>query len=65
MRLAVLVRAVVPAALVISIQGCVVATVAGTAVGAGIEVAKIPFKVGGAVYDVATDGDDKDGAGGD
>lgn len=38
--------------------GCVGAVV-GTATDVAIEVAKVPFKVGGAVVDVAT-GDDED-----
>ena len=38
--------------------GCVGAVV-GTAADVAIEVAKVPFKVGGAVVDVAT-GDDED-----
>lgn len=33
--------------------------VIGTATDAAIEVGKIPFKVGGAVVDVATGGDEK------
>lgn len=38
--------------------GCV-GMVIGTATDAAIEVGKIPFKVGGAVVDVATGGDEK------
>jgi hypothetical protein len=37
-------------------QGCV-GTIVGTAVDTTIEVAKVPFKVAGAVVDVATDDD--------
>lgn len=44
----------------LSLSGCVGAIV-GTAVDVGIEVAKVPFKVGAAVVDVATD-DDEDEA---
>jgi len=43
----------------LGLQGCMVATVVGTAADVGIEVAKVPFKVGGAVYDLATDPDDE------
>ena len=42
----------------ITLQGCV-GLVVGTAVDVAIEVAKVPFKVGGAVIDVATGGDDE------
>ena len=35
-------------------------TVVGTAVDVTLEVAKVPFKVAGAVVDVATDDDDED-----
>ncbi|MCP5241202.1 MAG: hypothetical protein H6947_11210 [Zoogloeaceae bacterium] len=38
-------------------QGCVVAIVVGTAVAVGIEVVKVPFKVAGAAYDLASDSD--------
>ena len=41
-------------------SGCL-GTVVGTAVDVTLEVAKVPFKVAGAVVDVAIpDGDDKD-----
>ena len=36
-----------------------VAIVVGTAVAVGIEVVKVPFKVAGAAYDLATDSDDE------
>jgi len=39
------------------LQGCV-GFVVGTAVDVAIEVAKVPFKVGAAVVDVATGGND-------
>jgi hypothetical protein len=48
------------ALLCISLSGCIGAIV-GTVVDVGIEVAKVPFKVGKAVVDVATD-DDEDEA---
>ncbi len=35
-------------------------TIIGTAVDATIEVAKVPFKVGGAVIDVVSDDDEDD-----
>ena len=41
------------------LNGCV-GMVIGQTTDAAIEVAKIPFKVGGAVVDVATGGDDED-----
>jgi hypothetical protein len=40
------------------LPGCL-GTVVGAAVDTTIEVAKVPFKVGGAVVDIAT-GDDED-----
>ena len=40
-----------------SLQGCIGAII-GTTVDVAIEVAKVPFKVGGAIIDVAT-GDEK------
>lgn len=45
--------------LVFTINGCV-STVIGVATDAAIGVAKVPFKVGGAVVDVVTDDDDDD-----
>ena len=45
-------------ALALSLQGCV-GLVIGAATDATIAVAKVPFKVGGAVLDVVT-GDDED-----
>ena len=41
------------------LQGCL-GTVVGTAVDVTLEVAKVPFKVAGAVVDVATPEDDED-----
>ena len=46
------------ATIVAGTSGCV-GTVVGAATDVAIEVAKVPFKVGGAVVDVAT-GDDED-----
>lgn len=43
---------------VISVLSGCVSTIIGTAVDATIEVAKVPFKVGGAVIDVVSDDDD-------
>ena len=43
---------------VLSLNGCVVAAAAGAAVGATIEVVKIPFKVVGAAVDLAIPGGD-------
>lgn len=45
----------------LGLSGCV-GTIVGTAVDVGIEVAKVPFKVGAAVVDVATDDDDEEQA---
>lgn len=45
--------------LCLGLSACV-GTIVGTAVDVGIEVVKIPFKVGGAVVDVVTDDDDDD-----
>ena len=44
--------------LVFALGGCVGAIV-GTVVDVGIEVVKVPFKVGKAVYDVTKSDDDK------
>lgn len=41
------------------LQGCI-GTAVGTAVDVTLEVAKVPFKVAGAVVDVATPEDDED-----
>lgn len=43
----------------LTLQGCV-GFIVGTAVDVAIEVVKVPFKVGGAVIDVATGGDDEE-----
>lgn len=45
--------------LAMSLTGCL-GTVIGTAVDVTLEVAKVPFKVAGAVVDVATPDDDED-----
>ncbi|HSD36736.1 MAG TPA: NF038104 family lipoprotein [Rhodocyclaceae bacterium] len=47
-------------ALCLSLQACVVGMVVGAVVDVGVEVVKVPFKIGKAVYDVATDDDDED-----
>lgn len=44
--------------LTLSLSGCVGAIV-GAVVDVGIEVVKVPFKVGKAVYDVSTSGEDE------
>ncbi|HFD11631.1 MAG TPA: hypothetical protein ENJ32_04075 [Crenotrichaceae bacterium] len=46
--------------LVPSLTGCVVKTIVGAAVDTAIEVAKVPFKVGGAVIDVVSNDEDSD-----
>ena len=43
--------------LTVNLSGCL-GTIVGTTVDVAIEAAKVPFKVGGAVVDVATGGDD-------
>ncbi|MEM7082448.1 MAG: NF038104 family lipoprotein [Pseudomonadota bacterium] len=45
--------------MLIPVSGCV-GMVVGQTADAAIEVAKVPFKVGGAVIDVATGDDDDD-----
>lgn len=52
-------RLAIAALLCVSLSGCIGAVV-GTVVDVGIEVAKVPFKVGKAVVDVATDDDEDD-----
>ena len=49
-------QVLLPGILCVVLQGCV-GTIVGTAVDTTIEVAKVPFKVAGAVMDVATDDD--------
>jgi hypothetical protein len=48
-------RAGLLAACVVSLSGCVVGTVVGAAVDVGVEVVKVPFKVGKGIYDVVKD----------
>lgn len=43
----------------VNLSGCL-GTIVGTTVDVAIEAAKVPFKVGGAVIDVATGGDDEE-----
>lgn len=47
----------IAALLALSLQGCIVSTIVGTAVDVGVEVVKIPFKVGGAIVDGVSGGD--------
>jgi len=51
-------KIIFPVFLICSLNGCI-ATAVGTAVDVGVEVIKVPFKVGGAIYDGVT-GDDED-----
>jgi len=44
----------------ILLSGCIVGTVVGTVADVAIEVVKVPFKVGGAVIDAASDDEDED-----
>jgi hypothetical protein len=39
----------------LGLSGCIVGTVVGTAVDVGVEVVKVPFKVGKGIYDVMKD----------
>lgn len=45
---------------VLMLNGCVVGSVIGMATDVTIEVAKVPFKVGGAVIDVVSDDEEND-----
>jgi len=45
--------------LVFSLSGCI-ATAVSTVVDVGVEVIKVPFKVGGAIYDGVTGDDDEE-----
>jgi len=45
--------------LIFALSGCI-ATAVSTAVDVGIEVIKVPFKVGGAIYDGVTGDDDEE-----
>jgi len=47
------------AVLMFSLSGCI-ATAVSTAVDVGIEVVKVPFKVGGAIYDGVTGDGEED-----
>ncbi|NML24836.1 NF038104 family lipoprotein [Zoogloea dura] len=53
-----LMRAAVLVACTTGLSGCVVGAVVGTAVDVGVEVVKIPFKVGKGVYDAVKDDDE-------
>jgi len=46
--------------LLISLSGCVVGAVVGTATDVAIEVVKVPFKVGGAIVDIVSGDDGED-----
>jgi len=45
--------------LMFALSGCL-ATAVSTAVDVGVEVVKVPFKVGGAIYDGVTGDDEED-----
>jgi len=51
-------RLIILSALLFPLTGCI-GTIIGQTADAAIEVGKIPFKVGGAVIDVATGDDDE------
>ena len=38
-----------------ALSGCLIGTVVGTALDVGVEVVKVPFKVGKGVYDAVSD----------
>lgn len=44
--------------ILLSLNGCIVSTVVGTVVDVGVEVVKVPFKVGKGVYDAVSDDDE-------
>lgn len=50
-------RLLISLSLVFGLTGCI-GTIVGAVVDVGIEVVKVPFKVGKAVYDVSTSDDD-------
>lgn len=50
--------------LMFALNGCI-ATAVSTAVDVGVEVIKVPFKVGGAIYDGVTGDDEADKSKGD
>jgi len=53
-------KIIVLAVMVVSLSGCIASAVS-TAVDVGVEAVKVPFKVGGAIYDgVAGDDDHSD-----
>lgn len=54
-----MVRSIMLSMLLLTSLSACVSTIIGTAVDATIEVAKVPFKVGGAVVDVVSGKDDE------
>ena len=52
-------RAGLLAACAVGLSGCVVGTVVGAVVDVGVEVVKVPFKVGKGIYDVVKDDETK------
>jgi len=57
-RIAPMKKIILSLALMLSLSGCI-ATAVSTVVDVGIEVIKVPFKVGGAIYDGVTGDDDE------
>ncbi len=51
-------RSALALSIVMGVSGCI-STIVGEAVDVSLEVAKVPFKVAGAVVDVVTGDDDK------
>jgi hypothetical protein len=52
-------KVLLPLLIMTALNGCV-ATAVSTAVDVGVEVIKVPFKVGGAIYDGVTGDDDEE-----
>jgi len=57
-RIAPMKKIILSFALMLSLSGCI-ATAVSTVVDVGVEVIKVPFKVGGAIYDGVTGDDDE------
>jgi len=53
-------KIIVSLVVLFALNGCLVGTVVGTAVDVGIEAVKVPFKVGGAIYDGVSGDDEED-----
>lgn len=58
MPLSLLLRLCFTSLILLGLNGCIVSTVVGTVVDVGVEVVKVPFKVGKGVYDAVSDDDE-------